>query len=53
MTIRRRIALLCASLATLAFASREASAQELSLDKLQIHGYGGWSFGRSTDNRNT
>lgn len=53
MTIRRRIALLGASLATLAVASRGASAQELSLDKIQIHGYGGWSFGRTTDNANT
>lgn len=53
MTIRRRIVLLSASLATLALASRGASAQELSLEKLQVHGYGGWSFGRTTDNRNT
>jgi hypothetical protein len=44
---------MCTALTLTAGAERVASAQELSLDKIQVHGYGGWSFGRTTDNLNT
>ena len=53
MTTRRWVGLLCAAMTATAFAGRVAGAQEVSLEKIQIHGYGGWSFGRTTDNRNT
>lgn len=52
MLTRRGIGLACLAAATLV-AGRAASAQQISIDKIQVHGYGGWSFGRTTDNLNT
>ncbi len=53
MTTRRWVGLLGAALTITATTGRVAIAQEISLDKIQVHGYGGWSFGRTTDNLNT
>jgi hypothetical protein len=53
MTTRNRVASWSLGLALAAFAAMPAGAQELTLDKLAVHGYGGWSFGRTTDNLNT
>ena len=53
MATRSRVVSLSIGLALAAFAATPAAAQELTIDKLAVHGYGGWSFGRTTDNLNT
>ena len=53
MTTRGRVVFWSLGLALAAFASAPAGAQELTIDKLAVHGYGGWSFGRTMDNLNT
>lgn len=53
MNTRSRVVSLSLGLALATFAAAPAAAQELTIDKLAVHGYGGWSFGRTTDNLNT
>lgn len=53
MTTPRRVVLACAALATVALTAAPAHAQQDLLHKTEVHGYGGWSFGRTTDNLNT
>lgn len=53
MTTPRRVVLACAAIATVALTAAPAHAQQDILQKIEVHGYGGWSFGRTTDNLNT
>lgn len=52
MTARRRATLALAILAGTAAAATPVRAQD-ALSKIEVHGYGGWSFGRTTDNVST
>jgi hypothetical protein len=49
MTARRRVVLALATAVATATAVTPARAQDL-LSKIEVHGYGGWSFGRTMDN---
>ena len=49
MTARGRAVLALAAVVATAAAVAPAQAQDL-LSKIEVHGYGGWSFGRTMDN---
>jgi hypothetical protein len=52
MTAQRRTVLAIAAVVATAVAVTPARAQDV-LNKIEVHGYGGWSFGRTMDNVST